>query len=75
MGMENDTNLLDLETEDSDLEAEDQRLDDGSESDVNIDEWQNDARTWEVGPAPSRPVPKNEPIIKPIPAHVSEDDF
>lgn len=73
--MGNASNLLDLEAEDSDLEAKDPRLDDGSDSDVTIDEWQNETRTWEVGPGPSRPLPKNEPIIKPIHAHLSEDDF
>lgn len=74
--MKSDGALLDSDSEDSDLEAEDQRLDDGSDSDVTIDEWQNESRTWQVGPVNStRSTTRNDPLIKPIPAHVSEDDF
>ncbi|XP_046436756.1 clusterin-associated protein 1-like isoform X2 [Daphnia pulex] len=75
-GLKNESDLLDTDTEDSDLDAEDPRLEEGSDSDVTIDEWQNESRPWQVGPGNSnRPIARNEPLIKPIPANVSEDDF
>lgn len=74
--MKNESDLLDTDTEDSDLDAEDPRLEEGSDSDVTIDEWQNESRPWQVGLGNSnRPIARNEPLIKPIPANVSEDDF
>lgn len=77
-GLKNDGTILDSDSDGSDLEAEDPRLDeDGSDSDVTIDEWHNESRTWQVGPGNgNRSIARNDqPIIKPIPAHVSEDDF
>jgi len=74
--LKNESDLLDTDTDDSDLDAEDPRLEEGSDSDVTIDEWQNESRPWQVGPGNSnRPIARNEPLIKPIPANVSEDDF
>lgn len=80
----NNVPLVDSESEGSDLEADDQRLE-GSESDVTIDEWQTEVRTWEVGPGNrgnnnnnNRSPSKNneQQLIKPTPARInSEDDF
>lgn len=77
VGVKNDTDLLNSDTEDSDLEVEDPRLEEGSsDSDVTIDEWQNESRAWQVGPGNNnRSTARNEPLIKPIPANISEDDF
>ena len=36
------------------------------------DEWNNESRAWQVGAGIAR---NDQPLIKPIPAHVSEDDF
>lgn len=77
IGVKNDNDLLNSDTEDSDLEAEDPHLEEGSsDSDVTIDEWQNESRAWQVGPGNSnRSKARSEPLIKPILANVSEDDF
>lgn len=78
-------NNLDSDTDDagSRLDAADDRLvEDGSEdSDVTIDDWQTELRTWDVGAPHSNmkrtsAVRNDQPLLtKPIPAHVSEDDF
>ena len=69
------------ETEESDSELDDDvagnlndRLGGNSDSDVTVDEWQNELRTWEVGA--SRNPDKESKLIRPtLPAHVVEDDF
>lgn len=73
---------VDSESEGSDLEAEGRRLDGESESDVTIDDWQNELRTWEVGTGTNNnkrsatKTASDQPVIKPTPAHLnSEDDF
>ncbi|XP_057377562.1 clusterin-associated protein 1 homolog [Daphnia carinata] len=77
IGVKNDSDLLNSDTEDSDLEAEDPHLEEGSsDSDVTIDEWQNESRAWQAGPGnTNRSITRSEPLIKPILANVSEDDF
>lgn len=75
-GLQSEDALLDSESDESDLEAEDPRLQEGSDSDVTIEEWHNESRTWQLGPGSNnRSVTRNDQLIKPIPAHVSEDDF
>ena len=62
--------------------AEDRIVEDASEdSDVTIEDWQNELRTWDVGLPHSNTkrtsaARSDQPnLTKPIPAHVSEDDF
>jgi len=45
-----------------------------SDSDVTIDEWHNEDRTWEVGTTRNS-APTDNLLIRPTPAHIAEDDF
>ena len=46
------------------------------DSDVSIDEWRNEKHTsWQPTGSSSRPSARRQRLIKPMPAHVIEDDF
>jgi len=74
-GRMGETNLLDSDSDASDLLAAEPRLNDDEDSDVSIDEWHNDMANWQVGGANNRSSARRDRLIKPMPSHVTEDDF
>ena len=46
------------------------------DSDVTIDEWHNEIQTsWKAAGSNNRPSARRQRIIKPMSAHLAEDDF